>query len=932
MKGVLDAMFWGKVKGALLVLPALGVLVGAAGGVAQQIQTARPAEEDTNPVVHGPEKQKPKPGDGARLDLLGDPLSPGTLARLGTDRMRHDGTVNAVAFSGDGKTVIAAGKGQMVRSWDIASGKEMPTVEDTATADWVCLATSTHGKLCLALSSDGATLALGGDFYWEDAKNLPREILLYDAGTGKELRRLESGPTRALAFSPDGKTLAATAGARVVLWDVATGAKRRELTGFKGAVSCVAFTPDGRLVAAGGQDGPKDGVVRFWETATGKDAGPPLKRSRVVEALAFSPDGKTLATGGLESEAASQDTLTLWDVATRKETGQLMAADTAPQRSVMSLAYSRDGKTLASSGQDYAVHLWDPAAGKEKRNFRPNVMPGPVALSPDGKTVAAACGFHVRLWDVETGKEPDWRTGHRTPIRHLAYAPDGKTLASTAAEDATVCVWEVGTGKLRTRLVGHQGPVRSLAISADGKTLATTGSYDRTARLWDLATGKELLRLDKRNEGGACDVALSPAGDVLVLGGYGETLAVYSRNTGRELRRLEQSDHFRPPLEFSPDGKLLAAGNGTVGRFWDVATGKVVHQFSKSANGISFHWIKPPGRSPALVWGGGDGGGTYLWDVTAGKERKISAAALSDLDALSPDGRIVARVDPTREVVTIAELTTGREVAVCRRPKDWLPHGDNESGWFRDLAFSPDGRTLLTSDPDHWLHLWEVETGQEIRRWGGPETRLYHPYPHPHHLRRPIAFAPDGRTVSASDGDTVLVWDVTGRAKAGGLPPLDLKPDERDRLWGDLRGENAPRAHDAIWAFVAAGDVVVPFLAERLVPEVDARRLTRLIADLDSEEFTVREAATAALEKLNVWAEAALRQALKNRPPLEALRRIEALLEKAGRWNVVGGRALQVLEQIGTPEARKVLEAVAKGDPENRLTQEARASLERLPK
>jgi RNA polymerase sigma factor (sigma-70 family) len=922
-KGALNTMFWSKCKAALLVVATLGLLFGA-GGIARQALSARPAEEKPTPLVKEKENEPEKKEAAALRDLLGDPLPPGALARLGTGRMRHEGEVRAVAFSGDGKTVIGAGKDRKVRFWDAATGKEASSVQDKETDDWYCV----------AVSPDGKTLAMSGEVREtnpEDKMKWAQKIILCDATTGKELRRLPSGwvRARALTFSPDSKTLAAGNNLDVVLWDVAKGEKLLTLSGFNGTVECIAFTPDGKLVAGGGQDYVNQGVVRFWDTATGKEAGAPLKRAGSVQALAFSPDGKTLAVGGSRSESSSDDdVLTLWDVAARKQTGLLPSYHKFSQGPVGTLAYSRDGKTLASARR-WTVHLWDTATGKEKHLFILNPLPaapGQVALSPDGKTLAAACGLHVRLWDVETGKEPDWQTGPCTEIRHLAYTPDGKTLALAAELDETIYVWDVGTGKQRHRLVGHDGPIGSLAVSSDGKTLATTGAYDRTARLWDLATGKETLRLDKKKEGGHCEVALSPAGDVLVLGGVGEGLTLYSRTTGRELRRLCGTTFSQArPAAFSPDGKFYAAVSGTDVFVREVATGKVVYEFMQEAMG-SFHWITLPGKGPALVWGAGDDSGTYIWDPE-GKERKLGSHFLCGRDRVSPDGRMAARVEfeVSLAQVRIWEVTTGRKVAVFQGPEKWRAVPGDAPTWFRDLAFSPDGRMLVTSDADHRLQLWEASTGKEIRHWGGPQI-LSHP------LRQPIVFAPDGRTIATSDGDTILVWDVTGRAQAGGLKQLDLKPQERDRLWGDLAGENVPKAHDALWAFVAAGDSVVPFFAERLLPEVNARRLAQLIADLDGEEFAAREKATAELEKLNVSAEAALRRTLKDRPSLETRRRIEALLEKAERWNVVAGRALQVLEQIGTAEARKVFEALAKGDPEARLVQDARTSLERLKK
>jgi hypothetical protein len=221
----------------------------------------------------------------------------------------------------------------------------------------------------------------------------------------------------------------------------------------------------------------------------------------------------------------------------------------------------------------------------------------------------------------------------------------------------------------------------------------------------------------------------------------------------------------------------------------------------------------------------------------------------------------------------------------------------------------------------------ETATGQECRSFTGHQSHI-----------TTVAFSPDGKTLVSGSGDTtVLVWDMTGSAPQGRVPAEILQARELEALWTDRGGDDAARAHRALWILTSAPRQTVPFVAERLQPiAADAWQIERLIAELDSDHFPARQKASAELERLERLAEAALRQALTRPPSLEARKRLAELLGKldgatrtAGAW-LQAYRAIAVLEHIGTAEARRVLQTVAAGAPEARLTQEARASLERL--
>ncbi|MDZ4401394.1 PQQ-binding-like beta-propeller repeat protein [Prosthecobacter sp.] len=293
-----------------------------------------------------------------------------------------------------------------------------------------------------------------------------------------------------VAFSSDGKALAAggswAEGTKAI--ELATGKALPAPPPLKDFLCSVTYSPDGRwLVAAGGSEftparngGKTTGQIKLFDIAAGKEHGELKGHTDKVFTAAFAPDSKTLATG------AADNTVRLWDIATMKERLVLQGHTGA----VMSVAFSPDGKTLASSSADHTVKLWDTSNGKQLATLKGHEDEvRAVAFAPDGKTLATgSTDKTVRLWDAATQKERAELRGHRGSINGLAFSPDGKTLA-TGSSDETIKLWDVANAKEQATLRGHRSSVTAIAFSLDARTLASAG-MDDAVRLWDLTRDK----------------------------------------------------------------------------------------------------------------------------------------------------------------------------------------------------------------------------------------------------------------------------------------------------------------------------------------------------------------------------------------------------------------------------------------------------------
>ena len=395
----------------------------------------------------------------------------------------------------------------------------------------------------------------------------------------------------------------------------------------------------------------------------------------------------------------------------------------------------------ASSSDDNTVRLWDAESGKLLRSLEGHAGSVlSVAWSPDGKSLASSSDDNtVRLWDAESGKLLRSLEGHIRSVRSVAWSPDGKSLAS-GSDDQTVCLWDAKSGEYLRTLESHADWVRSVAWSPDGKSLAS-GSTDKNVRLWDAGSGN-LLRTLEGHAQSVLSVGWSPDGKSLASSAHDKTVRLWDAGSGNLLRTLEGHARSVLTVAWSPNAQLLASGSddNTV-RLWEATTGNVLITLEGHADSVrSIDW-SPDGKSLAS---GSDNGSVRLWDAASGKLlRTLEGHALSVLSvAWSPDGKRLASGSLDNTVC----LWDAERLRVPKRTLTLKGH----THWVLTVAWSPNGQLLASGSDDNTVRLWDAESGELLRIVEGHADSV-----------RSVAWSPDGKWLtSASDDNIVRLWDA----------------------------------------------------------------------------------------------------------------------------------------------------------------------------
>jgi WD40 repeat protein len=820
--------------------------------------------------------------DKPRLDTYGDPLPAEALIRLGPSRFRTEG--QAAALSPDGKTIALAAPSALVLL-DAASGKERGRFKSD----------DSLGIGSIVFSPDGKKIVLASDL----------GVQLYDAATGNVLGSFDRGGFnrgRSISFSEDGKRLAlgSTRGGQkltATVWDVEELKKVQSVEVPQEYSVSVALSGDGKLLVTWGQslggNAELSRTIQFWDTATGKEVKKIVADGYNIVTAALSPDGKQLAISQGGSALTVLDVESgkpLYTLATRRATRGL-------------LRFSPDGKRLVAGTADGAVQSWDAATGK-----RLGMAAGPhcavmsVALLPENKVLALGVDQQaLHLWEGPASRVLSPTDGHNSPPTTLCFSADGKTVLSGAADG--VRLWDAATGKMVRHLPLRDtteqyptGPPRRFVLSPDARQVLTDSQRGGAARLVDIASEQEQFALN---------ATANPSLQATVFSADGKTLALDS-------------------------GRFIQPGRTRAVELWDLAAGRERIVLEVKAGAPMVVAVSPDGAAvlTALNFRGATTHSELtLWDAATGKERwtKDNPGESTEHLAFSPTGEFIARAGMSG--IQLWDAATGTILTRFDKTDDVDA---------TCLLFSPDGRTLAAGArskkkprADETVRMWEIASAKLRGEWVGQRGAV-----------AALAFSRDGRTLASSARDTTIVlWDLTGTLNATVSDAAKPKAAEFDALWKELEEADAGTAYRLIQRLARypteATALVKANLPATTAKKIDAAEIDKLIADLDNDDFNRREQASKALREMGKPASAALTKALEATQSTERKRRLTELLDalkvKGPRPEMVRPtRALELLERIATPEAKQVLEGLAKGDPDAPLTHDAKATLKRL--
>jgi eukaryotic-like serine/threonine-protein kinase len=556
-----------------------------------------------------------------------------------------------------------------------------------------------------------------------------------------ELRAF-SGPSgiAAVAFSPDGRWVAGGGQDPVIrLWDSATGKEVQLFRVPSGGIRTLRFSPDGKLLAAAGPDG----IVRIWDRASGRLLSS-LLHGGEVWSIAFSSRGVWLASAG------SDRTIRLWETADGRELSVLQGHE----REVWAVAFCEKDDRLVSASNDHKAKVWDPVRAKVLFSFEHQCPLTSVAWSPDGRWIATGGGDNViHIWDPDNGKEIRSLAGHLGFVTALSFDPSGRRLAS-ASQDQTIKIWDLASWQEAFTLRAHADFVWSISFDPDGRRLVS-GSGDGTVKILDTVAPQEYLPL-KGDAYYVAKVAFSPDGKWLVSSDLDlKTISIWDVQTGQVIRSLHEKRAVVQAVAFSTDRQLLASASdswssrsipSTV-KIWDTRTWSLRKTFRASRGQVITIAFSPEGHY--LAWPE-EGGKVKFFDLHRQEEAPALSVDIANVQQLSfaPGSGLLALSGSSNSQPGHARLGEIQVWDLVSRRK--IKTLVQEPGFFSGLAFSGNGRWLAAGDSNHMIRLWETATWAEqppLRGHSKPVSA--------------VAFAPDSRRLASGGQDeSIKIWDL----------------------------------------------------------------------------------------------------------------------------------------------------------------------------
>ncbi len=576
--------------------------------------------------------------------------------------LRTPDAVLDARFSPDGRRIAACDSSGWLLVWNVADGSEVYRERSL-----------TDRSTTVVFSPDGTTIAVAGN---------DNEIHVHAADTGRPLRTIPCGEKiQLLAFSPDGRRIAAGyLSGRITLFDLATGEAGLSVLAHTDKIRGLEFSHDGKLLASGSWDK----TARIIDAATGEIRFTLEDPADGVYGVTFSPDDKRLAIASFDGAVR------LWNVAT----GELVAAMEEGRDGLITLAYSPDGKLLLSGGMDRTLRLWDVDSGTlllSIEGHRDAILA--VGFAADGRhIVSASQDGTVRLWSVRP-TDGLVRLDHPNGVYSAAWSPDGRLIA-TGGWDKTARIWGAASGELRHVLAGHLDGVTGSAFSPDSKLLAT-GSHDSIVRLWDARSGAALHVLEGHTAP-VIEVSFSPDGKTLASSSQDRQPRLWDVKSGKLIAQLPDHGGFSYGLEYSPDGKWLVTSSfDRKLRVFDSAS----HQLTQTLEGHD-DWA-------------------------------------SDV-AFSANGRYMLSTSKDRTCI-IWEVGTWKQLQRLEGHKQWVNRGE----------FTPGGEMVVSGGDDGITFVWDVETGKTLLKIVTS------------HAVQDLAVSPNGKAVVLGYPGSATVFPLT---------------------------------------------------------------------------------------------------------------------------------------------------------------------------